>query len=104
MDDRHPISGNPLAWAKDMLDAVDDSVAGEFKEIDKIHHPYHYTSGIECWDYIASHHMNYNQGNMIEYATHYLLKGNPLQDLKKVIAYAEKEIEILEARYEDYSE
>ena len=88
---RHPISGHPMysphhiTWS-----------ASEMK--DPVTNPIHYTKGIECWDYIASHHMNYNQGCMIKYATRYLLKDNPVQDLKKVIAYAEKEIKILEAR------
>ena len=36
---------------------------------DEINHPAHYNDGIECIDYIESHHMNFNRGNAIKYAT-----------------------------------
>lgn len=57
--------------------------------------PNHYKDGIECKDYIASHHLNFFVGNIIKYATRYMLKGNPIQDLEKVIQYAKFEIERL---------
>jgi len=88
---------NPkLEGLKDTIRWLDSGLSKV--EGDWVTSPKHYTMGIECWDYIASHHMNYNQGNMVKYATRYLLKDNPVQDLRKVIAYATKEIEILEDR------
>jgi len=53
---------------------------------DKIHHPKHYTQGIECWDYIVSHEMGYLEGNIIKYITRYKDKDG-LNDLLKARAY-----------------
>ena len=66
----------------------------EWNEIGRelIDHPKHYTQGIECWDYIVSHEMNYLQGNIIKYVTRYKHK-NGLEDLKKAQAYLNKLIE-----------
>ena len=59
---------------------------------DLINKPSHYTQGIECWDYITSHKMNYLEGNIIKYVTRYKDK-NGLQDLEKARAYLDKLIE-----------
>lgn len=56
---------------------------------DVIGNPKHYTSGIECWDYITSHNLGYLEGNIIKYVTRYKLK-NGLEDLKKAKAYLDK--------------
>jgi len=55
-------------------------------------HPNHYNQGIEAWDYIISHNMNFLEGNIIKYITRYKHK-NGLEDLKKVRQYLNKLIE-----------
>ncbi len=60
---------------------------------DHITHPKHYTKGIEAWDYIASHDMDYFQGNIIKYVTRWKLK-NGLDDLRKALAYIIKYIDL----------
>lgn len=62
-----------------------------------VEHPSHYNQGIECIKYINSHNLNFNAGNIIKYGTRYLLKGKPIEDLQKVIQYAQFEIERLKA-------
>ena len=69
-------------------------------EEDIVNHPNHYTQGIECWDYITSHNMNYLQGNIIKYVTRYKHK-NGLEDLKKAQAYINK---LIETEYENTNE
>jgi len=59
---------------------------------DTIHHPKHYTRGIECWDYIVSHGMGYLEGNIIKYITRYKDKGGA-EDLLKARAYLDRLIE-----------
>jgi len=56
---------------------------------DAIHHPKHYTQGIECWDYIVSHEMGYLEGNIIKYITRYKDKGGA-EDLLKARAYLDR--------------
>lgn len=57
--------------------------------IDNIKNPKHYTQGIECWDYIISHKMNFLEGNIIKYITRWRDK-NGIEDLRKAQAYLEK--------------
>jgi len=59
------------------------------KANDKIHHPKHYTQGVECWDYIVSHEMGYLEGNVIKYITRYKYKDG-LNDLLKARAYLDR--------------
>ena len=69
------------------------------KCIDKkemINHPSHYNQGIEAIDYIESHKMNFNTGNVIKYVTRAKHKGTELEDLKKASWYLNREIERLE--------
>ena len=69
------------------------------KCIDKkemINHPSHYNQGIEAIDYIESHNMDFNIGNVIKYVTRAKHKGTELQDLKKASWYLNREIEKLE--------
>ena len=82
----------------------DGSVDGEklMEKLDSqtdsaVKHPSHYTQGIECYKYTNSHNSNFNTGCIIKYATRYLLKGKPIEDLRKVQQYAEYEIERLKA-------
>ena len=61
-----------------------------------INHPQHYNQGIEAIDYIESHKMNFNIGNVIKYVTRAKHKGTELQDLKKALWYLDREIKRLE--------
>ena len=61
-----------------------------------INHPSHYNQGIEAIDYIESHRMDFNIGNVIKYVTRAKHKGTELQDLKKALWYLQREINRLE--------
>ena len=61
-----------------------------------INHPSHYNQGIEAIDYIESHRMDFNIGNVIKYVTRAKHKGTELQDLKKALWYLDREIKRLE--------
>lgn len=79
----------------------DGSVDGEklMEKLSKksnVKHPSHYNNGIECIDYINSHNLNFNAGNIVKYATRYLRKGKPIEDLEKIIEYAQFEIKRLQ--------
>lgn len=62
---------------------------------DMVNHPAHYNHGIECIDYIESHDLNFNEGNVVKYVTRHRWK-NGLEDLKKAKWYLDREI----AKYE----
>ena len=61
---------------------------------DSVNHPRHYNShpsGIECIDVVE--HMGFNLGNAIKYIWRAGLKSSdPVEDLRKAIWYAEREI------------
>lgn len=61
-------------------------------EIDMINHPQHYQHGIEPIEYIESHNLNFNLGNVIKYVSRAPFKGTELQDLKKAKWFIEREI------------
>lgn len=62
-------------------------------EIDMVNHPQHYSAhGIEPIDYIESHDLNFNLGNVIKYVSRAPFKCTELQDLKKAKWYLEREI------------
>lgn len=62
-------------------------------EKDMVNHPQHYSShGIEPIDYIESHELNFNLGNVIKYVSRAKYKGTELQDLEKAKWYLEREI------------
>lgn len=63
------------------------------KKYEKVNHPEHYNKGIEAIDYIESHDMNFNQGNIIKYVTRAEHKGEKKQDLEKAKWYIERELE-----------
>lgn len=63
---------------------------------DAINNPSHYNKqvpDIECIQ--VAQCFNFNRGNIIKYAWRCGDKGHPVEDLKKVIKYAEFEIERL---------
>lgn len=62
-------------------------------EIDMVNHPQHYSAhGIEPIDYIESHDLNFNLGNVIKYISRAPYKGTELEDLKKAKWFLEREI------------
>ena len=63
-----------------------------------VNHPIHYNMGIEAIDYIESHDMNFNIGNVIKYVTRAKHKNNELEDLKKSLWYLQREIANLEGK------
>lgn len=63
-----------------------------FDEIDMVNHPQHYQHGIEPIDYIESHNLNFNLGNVIKYVSRAPFKGTEVEDLKKAKWYLEREI------------
>ena len=57
-----------------------------------INHPSYYHQGIEAIDYIESHEMNFNLGNVIKYITRCEYKENKVKDLEKAKWYIDREI------------
>jgi hypothetical protein len=54
----------------------------------------HYArNSIQPWDYIVANELGYLEGNIVKYITRWRHKGG-VDDLKKVIHYAEKLIEV----------
>ena len=83
----------------DIIGDVDVYTASDVDRSDKkemVNHPSHYNQGIEAIDYIESHKMNFNTGNVIKYVTRAKHKGTELEDLKKASWYLNREIERLE--------
>lgn len=76
--------------AKDCFKPKEEKVDDE---IDMVNHPQHYSAhGIEPIEYIESHDLNFNLGNVIKYVSRAPFKGTELQDLKKAKWYLEREI------------
>lgn len=63
-----------------------------FDEIDMVNHPLHYQHGIEPIEFIESHNLNFNLGNVIKYVSRAPYKEAELEDLKKALWYLEREI------------
>ena len=58
----------------------------------------HYAANsIQPWDYIIANQLGYLEGNIIKYTTRWRRKGG-IDDLRKVIHYAEKLIEVEEIK------
>jgi hypothetical protein len=54
----------------------------------------HYArNAIQPWDYIIANNLGYLEGNIVKYTTRWRNKGG-VDDLRKVIHYAEKLIEV----------
>ena len=64
-----------------------------FENVDMVNHSQHYQHGIEPIDYIESHNLNFNLGNVIQYVSCAPFEGTELQDLKKAKWYLEREID-----------
>ena len=81
-----------------LFDPIDEwhGISYIFEEKEMINHPSHYNQGIEAIDYIESHKMNFNIGNVIKYVTRAKHKGTELEDLKKSLWYLQREIDRLE--------
>lgn len=78
----------------DRLTHIKEMVMGTGNAVE---HPNHYNKGIECWDYIMSHDMDFMTGNCIKYLTRWKNK-NGLEDLKKARQYIEKMIKTEELK------
>jgi len=61
----------------------------------------HYTSSIECWDYILANNIGYLEGTAIKYLTRWRKKGG-INDIKKAIHFLEKLVEVEEAKAEPH--
>lgn len=74
--------------------AADDMIkAAKAINIEGINHPSYYNQGIEAIDYIESHNMNFNLGNVIKYITRCEHKENKVKDLEKAKFYIQREID-----------
>ena len=65
----------------------------------------HYAANaIQPWDYIIANQLGYLEGNIVKYITRWRRKGG-IQDLDKVIHYAEKlkEVETLRKMREEHN-
>ncbi len=72
-----------------------DDQLGSDSGTEKINHPSHYNIGsIEVIDYIEAWGMDFNQGNLIKYATRFKHKKSPLEDLLKAKWYLDRLLEI----------
>lgn len=81
------------ACFKDALVADTELKGDKNKKVAPVDHPDHYCHGIKAIDYIESHNMNFNLGNVIKYVTRAGLKSeNAIEDLQKAKWYIEREI------------
>jgi hypothetical protein len=92
INDKHSIL-NGLLQTDGSVDL--ERLVSKLENNSAVEHPAHYTDGIECYKYINSHNSSFNAGCIIKYATRYMLKGKPIEDMRKVQQYAEYEIERL---------
>lgn len=58
--------------------------------------PYHYDLKIQPVEFIEANNIGFCAGNIIKYASRFDKKGMPIEDLDKIIVYAN----ILKKRYE----
>ena len=72
---------------------TEDDIEAEEETVERINHPSHYNQGIEAIEYIESHNMNFNEGNVIKYVTRAKYKGTYLEDLKKARWYLDRLIQ-----------
>lgn len=61
-----------------------------FGNTEYVNHPAHYNQGIEVIDFIESHNMDFNTGNVIKYVSRAKHKGKYLEDLKKARWYLDR--------------
>lgn len=75
------------------LDDVYECENEDEEAVERVDHPAHYNQGIEAIEYIESHNMDFNTGNVIKYVTRAKHKGTYLEDLKKARWYLDRLIE-----------
>lgn len=72
----------------------------EKERFDNVEHPRHYAdTNIETWDFIIDKELSYCLGNVVKYVTRCHKKGEPIEDLRKAMAYLQKEINTLEKEH-----
>jgi hypothetical protein len=62
---------------------------------ERVVHPQHYNNGIEVWDYVYSHQLDFFEGNIVKYVTRWKHK-NGIEDLRKAKEYLDKLIDLHE--------
>jgi hypothetical protein len=76
---RWGVSGNQFASEGDEMSALEKQVGGS-----------HYQDmAIQPIEFIMENQLDFIQGNIIKYAVRYKNKGQPVDDLRKIIHYAE---------------
>lgn len=86
---------NAMTMNDKYMRALDEKAKGNK---DMVNHPLHYQHGIEPIEFIESHNLNFNLGNVIKYISRAPYKGTELEDLKKAKRYLEREIERMEKK------
>ena len=77
----------PLIPTKDDVHECEPCPENGYDEINK---SFHYNQGIEAIEYIESHNMNFNEGNVIKYVTRAKYKGTYIKDLEKARYYLDR--------------
>lgn len=80
----------PLIPTKDDVNECEPCPENGYDEINK---SFHYNQGIEAIEYIESHNMNFNEGNVIKYVTRAKYKGTYIKDLEKARYYLDRLIQ-----------
>jgi len=64
----------------------------------------HYENGkgYDIIDVCKDYGLNFNRGNIVKYATRAGKKDDELQDMRKVLDYAQREIAYLEEKQKEY--
>ena len=95
------LKGERLVLKKDEIYSYFEKRVIEPKYLEKndqVNHPSHYNKGIEVIDFIESHDMDFNTGNVIKYVARAKHKGKYLEDLKKAQWYLNRLIELEERK------
>jgi hypothetical protein len=101
----------PKAGANPQRNSIDDCTPEEWYKVPRtpldyvaqeqdfadVHHPKHYAEGrkYEPWDVIEDWGLNYFAATALKYISRYERKGEPVKDLRKAIAFLERELERL---------
>ncbi len=82
---------------------LEDNINKDYKKLrspskkamafDEIKKASHYNQGIEAIEYIESHNMNFDEGNVIKYVTRAKYKGTYIKDLEKARYYLDRLIQ-----------
>ena len=76
---------------------LDEAIANaEVKEAEIVTPKHYQTNSIDVIDFCKLYNLNFNLGNIVKYACRVGKKDNDIEDLKKVIDYAQREIKFLE--------